>query len=189
MITRFTRLGTVRTLVWVLIAVLVVQPCAVALAQTQDECAAKLKDAGTKFDNGDFDGSIALINECLSKGDLPQKEKSRAYELLAMNYTSKSYLEQADNAIKKLLELVPNYKPNPDQYSPSFVARVEKVKSEMGAGAKPAEQPADQGGGSSTKWLLIGGGVVAAGVLGYLIFHKSSSETTASPLPGPPGTP
>ncbi len=189
MTTRFTDLRAVRTLIWVLVAALVIQPCASALAQTQDECAVKLKDAATKFDNGDFDGSIALINECLGKGDLPQKEKSRAYELLAMNYTSKSYLEQADNAIKKLLELVPNYKPNPDQYSPAFIARVEKVKSEMGAGEKPAEQPQEQGGGSSKTWMYVAGGVVVAGVLGYLIFHKSSSETTASPLPGPPALP
>lgn len=189
MTTKFATFRAVRGLAWVLIISLLIQPCAYVLAQTPDDCDAKLKDASAKFDNGDFDGSIALINECLSKGDLPQKEKSRAYELLAMNYTSKSYLEQADNAIKKLLDLVPNYKPNPDQYSPAFVARVEKVKSEMG-GKKEEAPPAEQGGGFDTKILLIGGGIVAAGVLGYFIFHKSSSESTpATPLPDPPALP
>jgi tetratricopeptide (TPR) repeat protein len=69
----------------------------------------KLKEAETKFYAGDFDSSIAILEDLLKRADFPVTKKKTAYELLAQNYLAKSYQEQARAAIKKLLELVPNY--------------------------------------------------------------------------------
>jgi hypothetical protein len=180
-------------LIWGLILFLTLEPCALSLAQTQSSCAAKLKQAETRFDSGDFDGSIVLLEECLKVGEITQQEKIRVYELLAQNYTSKSYLEQATNAIRSLLELVPNYRPDPDQYSPAFVAQVEQVRSEM---AREERKPVPKGkpekveeAGFPQTWHLIAGGAVVAGVAAYFIFKGEEEKTQVTNLPGPPGRP
>jgi len=184
----FTDRRWVLALIWTLVISLTLQPCSIIFAQTQDDCTAKIKEAEQKFYNGDFETSITLLENCLKTGNLSRREKERAYELLALNYQSKSYLEQANNAIKKLLELAPNYKPNPEQFPPTFVEQVEKVRKEM-EGEKPQKS---EGGGIPTKWLLIGGGVVVVGVIAYLVFKGGGGDGETVPakaLPEPPSLP
>lgn len=182
------------TLSWVLAYLLVFQPCVPALAQMQDDCAAKLKEAEQLFYNGDFDKSVEIIKDCLSKSDFPPSKEKDAYELLAQNYLAKSYLSEARTAIKKLLTLVPNYIPPAD--APDLAAEVARIKKEMGEQQKPAEpvaaQPAttDDGGFPQT-WHYIAGGVLVGGVVALLVLKKSdnASEPGVAALPEPPRLP
>jgi tetratricopeptide (TPR) repeat protein len=190
----------VAMVVWMLGILLLLQPCAPALAQTQSDCAAKLKEAEQDFYNGDFDSSITILKECLSKSDFPDARKKDAYELLAQNYLAKSYLEEARGAIRKLLELVPSYVPPKD--SPELVTEVENVKKEISEEKKPAEppppapvarqEPKSESGGFPQTWHLIAGGAVVAGVAALLLLGGGSDEAGKPPaaaLPGPPALP
>lgn len=196
-ITNFLQHRATTTVTWLLAYLLFLQPCAPALAQLQDDCSAKLKEAEQLFYNGDFDKSVALIKDCLSKSDFPVSKEKDAYELLAQNYLAKSYLSEARTAIKKLLALVPNYVPPAD--APDLVAEVAKVKKEMSEEQKPVETPVVQEvpppAQESTfpkTWHWIAGGALVTGVVLALALKGSKSETAtpaAEPLPGPPPVP
>ena len=182
------------TLVWMLAALLLLNPALPALAQIKDDCAAKLKDAEQRFNNGDFDTSIALVKECLAKADFSDAKKKDAYELLAQNYLAKSYLSEARSAVRKLLALVPDYDPPKD--SPELAAEVENVKKEMSdarkpTGTTPTQQQAAEGGGFPQTWHYIAGAAVVGGVVALLLLNKTDDESQPAvvPLPGPPPIP
>ncbi len=154
-------------------------------AQTQDACDEKIKQAEQKFYDGLFDDAIALLNSCLKESSITKQERARAHELLAKVYLGKDYQEQAENAIRKLIELVPSYTPNPDKDTPTYVALVEKVRSEQ---TKEGEQPGEQSPKEDGKpwytntWVLIGAGVVVVGVVAILLLTKKD-ETKEEPKP------
>ncbi len=149
-------------------------------AQSQDKCGDILKQAESKYEEGLLDETITLVNRCLDQKGLSLEESENAYKLLGKAYHAKGLLVQSKENLKKLLELIPNWRPNPDLETPSFVNLAEEVIKEMEAQkppppkTEPAEpkkeaekpvvpaQPRKKGG--STKWFLIGGGAVAAGV-------------------------
>ena len=130
---------------------------------------------------------------------------------------AKDYLEQAKQSIRKLLELVPNWQPDPDQDPPPFTRLVEKVRREMEEAKKgtapqtPVEQPLEKleiekpmeepiakpkpqknGGGKKFLWVGLGVGAIGVG-LGVLLF--GTSQVVGAPpsgieqLPDPPGGP
>ena len=194
--TNFMHHRTTVTLTWLLAYLFIFQPCVPALAQMQDDCTAKLKEAEQLFYNGDFDKSVAIIKDCLSKSDFPVAKEKDAYELLAQNYLAKSYVSEARTAIKKLLVLVPNYVPPAD--SPDLVAEVAKVKKELSEEERPAPTPvtktppATQESTFPQTWHWIAGVAVVTGVVLALVLKGSKSETpapAAEPLPGPPAIP
>jgi len=171
------------------------------LAPAQDDCQAKLQKAEEEFTNARFDEAIALLTGCLEKNAFASPaDKQRAYRLLGLSYLGKDYIEQAKSAINKLLDLMPLYKPDPEQDPPAYIQIFEKVKSEREqreAGTSGKKEPTKEvkpKKGSSAKWLLIGGGVVVAGV-GAAVALGGGGGTSAppvvppTPLPTPPPLP
>jgi len=180
------------SLAWALIASLVLQPCGAALAQTQTNCSSKLKQAEQKFSDALFDEVIVLLEPCMKDGNLTLEEKGRAYELLSKTYVAQSYIEQATTSIRKLLELVPNYKPNPERDTPPFIAQVEQIRNQMREEKEAAvTEPVTEAAFPQT-WHLIAGGAVVAGVAAYFVFKKEEAGVVPPPpsvLPGPPSLP
>ncbi|MDI6804342.1 MAG: hypothetical protein QME58_10935 [Bacteroidota bacterium] len=157
------------------------------MAQTQSSCDEKIKLAEQKFYDGLFDDAIALLNSCLKESSVTKQERARAHELLAKVYLGKDYQEQAESAIRKLLELVPSYTPNPDKDTPTYVALVEKVKSEQ---AQPKEQPEEQAKQDEKKswyentWVIVGAGVAVVGaVVAVLLLTKKEEDKKKPPTP------
>lgn len=187
-------------LIWTLIALFMLEPCSLALAEAQSDCAKNIKAAQKKFDEGDFDGSISLL-DCLTSADLSVKDKTAGYEILAQDYLSKNSTDQANSAVRKLLEVSPNYKPSEAQTSPAYVDLVEKIRAEMPketpkkkAESEPQPPPATQAkeepGFFAKNWMWIAGGAVAAGVIVAVVASKKSDNgTTPATLPDPPGRP
>ncbi|MDZ7360217.1 MAG: hypothetical protein ONB46_05755 [candidate division KSB1 bacterium] len=182
---------------WVFIGLLIIcMPLSVKVAQAQQDCPAKLQQAEQEFTNMRFDEAIALLTACLEKDGLTQPDKQRAYRLLGLAYLAKDYIEQAKNAINKLLDLAPMYQPDPDQDPPIFIQMFEKVKSEREqrqAGQQPPKEIKPKKGGGA-KWLLIGGLVVAAGGGAALALGGGGGGATTPPppsqtLPPPPSLP
>jgi len=171
-------------------------PLAAGLAQAQqkDDCQAQLFQAENEYRSGGFDKALTLINDCLNKGNPTEADRQRALKLQILVYIAKDYIEQAKVAINKLLDLVPNYEPDPAQDKPEYINIFEQVKQERNKPEPPApikEVKQKKGGGA--KWLLIGGGVVVAGV-GAALALGGGGTTPPPPggvttLPTPPPLP
>ena len=179
----------------------------------QEKCETALADAERQYNDGRLDDVIKTLESCLPAG-LKNEDKSKAYRLLGLTYMAKDYLEQAKQSIRKLLELVPNWQPDPDQDPPPFTHLVEEVRKEMkeAVSEKPVEQPQEkpteiekpreepimtptepQKRGSK-KFLWIGIGAAALG--GGLIAAFAGGGGSGGPinggperLPDPPGDP
>jgi hypothetical protein len=189
---------------WALSVALLLGPYSTAMVLAQGVCDKELADAEQRFYEGRFDEAIDLVNRCLNKSGLTDVEKVRAYKLMTMAYQAKDYEFQAREAINKLLELVPNYEPDPEQDLPQYVELVRKVKEELQQAQvtpqptepqKPAEPvttapPKKKRG---VPWLLIGGGVgvaaVAAAVLAGGGGGNGPPPPPPQPLPIPPDLP
>ena len=172
-------------------------------AQAQNQSARELTEAEAKLQAGRLNEAIAQARSCLEKSALDTAAHTRAYKLLGKAYYAKGLLDAAKENLRKLLGLIPEWRPDPEKDSPSFQIMVEEVIQEMktekqaqqpGPAAqdvkkpddKPATVPSPRKSGGR-KWLLIGGGgAVAAGAAAFLIFR---SEEKVSRLPDPPALP
>lgn len=173
-------------------------------AQAQNQCDKELTEAEAKLQVGRLNEAIAQAKNCLEKSVLDTVEHTRAYKILGKAYYAKGLLDAAKENFRKLLGLIPEWRPDPEKDSPSFQIMVEEViqemKNEKQAQQQPApaapdvEKPDDKPAtvpsprkSGSRKWLLIGGGgTVAAGAAAFLIFR---GEEKVSRLPDPPALP
>lgn len=94
----------------------------------QDNCKSELKEAEEKYNIGFFSEALEILNACLNKSNLSQEEKLSAYRLQALAYLAKDLQYLAKRSIQKILELEPNYEPDPIQDPPSFTQLVEEAK-------------------------------------------------------------
>lgn len=150
------------------------------MAQTQNVCDEKIKQAEQKFYDGLFDDAIAILNNCLKESSVTKQERARAHELLAKVYLGKDYQEQAENAIRKLLELVPSYTPNPDKDTPTYVALVEKIRAQQPQEKEEPqatdEQKNDKAWYENT-WVIVGASVAVVGaVVAVLLLTKKEEK-------------
>ena len=174
-------------------------------AQSIEACAEELKEAQNKYDTGRFDEVIEIVNECLSNENLSQENKRKAYRLLGLTYVAKDYLAEAKTAVSKLLDIVPNYKPDPEQDPPTYVniiseeikerKNVEKEKevSIVESSAAEKKQVDSTEKQSNSLWWYIGGGVVVLVAVVVLALGGGDSsgngEDDKNDLPGPPDLP
>jgi hypothetical protein len=119
--------------------------------------------------------------------------------LLGKTHHAKRLLDSARTYLRKLLEIIPSWRPDPENDSPSFQqlaaeviqefevarqAREQKAKPALPQEIKPESKPPS---GGKKKWLWIGGGTIAAGTAAFLI--SRGSDNTPVRLPDPPEVP
>jgi tetratricopeptide (TPR) repeat protein len=187
----------------VLILAMMVTPvldCVVPLlARPQEKCSVELTEAESKYQEGQLDEAIALVRRCLDKDDITLEESERAYKLIGKAYHAKGLLAESKENLRKLLKLIPNWRPNPDIETPSFLRLADEVIKEMEAEkAKEAlpviaepkkeepkvEPPVKKGGGK--KFIFIGGAGVAAAAVAVIFLLSGGGDKQ---LPGPPPLP
>jgi tetratricopeptide (TPR) repeat protein len=161
----------------------------------QSQCRTELAEAESRYREGRFEETIAIVNRCLDKGGMTEEERKQAYRLLGKTYIAKDYLDEAREAIKRLLELVPNFEADPVQDPPTFTEMVKDVKNELEKTDLPppplGEIPEKKNGGSK-KWLLLGGVVLAGGAAAILLSGGTDGPAPSAPslpLPAPPSFP
>ena len=186
-ITHFIQHSASTTVAWVLACVFLLQPCVPALAQTSDECTAELRVAEQLFYNGDFDKSVAILKECLGKPGFPEAGKKDAYVLLAQNYLAKTYLDDARDAIRRLLKLVPDFVPPPD--SPELAAEVDRMKKEIKKDEALGPPPHPPTADFPQTWHYIVGGAVVGGVVAILLLKDDAVNGADDVIKGPMGLP
>ncbi len=168
----------------------------VAVVKAQDECKTILAEAEKNYQERRFDDVIDLLSRCLPSG-FTEGEKPQAYRLLSLAYLAKDYRNPAREAIKKLLELAPNYAPDLAQDPEPFINLVNELRKqqpqEQPGEKPPAQVPPAKKGGSKKKWLWIGLGTVALGGGAAAILggggKKDSSVPPIEKLADPPGAP
>lgn len=153
------------------------------MAQTQSACDEKIKQAEQKFYDGLFDDAITLLNSCLKESSVTKQERARAHELLAKVYLGKDYQEQAENAIRKLLELVPTYTPNPDKDTPTYVALVEKIRSQQPEEPQATDEQKKDKAWYENTWVIVGAGVAVVGAVVAVILLSKKEEKKEPPPP------
>ena len=163
------------------------------IAQSQEVCTKQLAQAENDYNRGRFDEAISMITECLGKSGIIEQERMRAYRLLGLAYLAKDYLEDARSAIRKLLDMVPNYKSDPVQDPPPFTKLIEEIKLEPSG--KPVKDTVEvEMTSGSKKWYFIGGGIVVAGGVAAAILlsgngNGNDNDNGGDSFPMPPSRP
>ena len=188
---RFSNISFVGILVLLLLITPMGRNYGTIYAQSYNECEKQLSTAQKKMETGKFDEAIKLITECLNKDGISNETKKQAYRLLGLTYIAKDYLGDAREAIGKLLDVVPNYQPNPDQDPPSFVNIVNEQIAERSKPVQPVKKPpVNEEKSSNSIWYWIGGGVlVVAAVVIVLLSGGNDTPPQNNDLPEPPDLP
>lgn len=96
-------------------------------SQTKDKCTVQLDSAQQAYDIGNFTEAINLIESCLSTKELSEIDKITAYRLLGLVYIADNLKKEADNAVRNLLIMVPNYKSDPEKDPPSLKRIIDEI--------------------------------------------------------------
>ena len=124
--------GAILTTAWLLAAL----PVA---AQDDMACEGAISQAESSYFEGRFDEAVQSLNRCLSEGAFTGQEEEKAYTLLGKVYFAKGLEDQAVVSLRKLMAIVPDYRPDPTREPPDFMALVEQVRRELALAAPPSE--------------------------------------------------
>ncbi len=172
-------------------------PAFSAPLQTGADFEDEFQIAKQNYDNSKWAAAIEHLQKCLAAPELSDNQKMQAWRLLAHTYLAEKLENQAKEAIRSLLEIVPDYSPDPVDDKPSFAKLVEiekqKIIEEQKISASiPADSsaaftaPSDNGKKHKKKWYIIGGvGLVATGTVLYLVTRPKEEQD----LPMPPSLP
>jgi len=100
-------------------------------AQDKTVCADSLKEAEANYNAGNWQESMRLINECLSEPNISETERGEAYRLLGLVYIAQELEKEANDAVKNLLLMVPNYETDPDRDPPPFTKMIDDISQQL----------------------------------------------------------
>jgi tetratricopeptide (TPR) repeat protein len=177
--------------IWSLLVTTIMAPVGSVYAQTTQSPTDIIKEAEQLYTIGRFDEAIKMLTELLERKDISEDQKLRAYRLLGLSYIAKDFLEDARSAIRKLLDMVPDYMSDPVQDPPPFTRMVEEVKQIREEELDDELLPLipEQKKNNKTMWMVIGGSVVAVGVLVAVLVSGGGNGGETNPLPEPPDLP
>ena len=113
-----------------------------AMQARAQACEDELAQADELYAQGQFDQAIRLLDRCLDKPEAAEAERQQAYQLKGLALVGKGLESDARETVRRLLELVPNYEPDPAEAPPQFVEMVEEVKRERAQEEAPAQEEA-----------------------------------------------
>jgi hypothetical protein len=96
-------------------------------AQTIDQCTQQLISAEEEYQLRKWNESIKSIEKCLTKPNLSEIEKGKAYRILSLVYIAIQSEKEANKAVKNLLIMVPNYKIHPDKDPPALQKYIDDI--------------------------------------------------------------
>ena len=107
---------------------LVALAAALAVPAAAQSCGSALARAEASYQSGDFDATISRLTACLDAGSLSSEDRRQAYRLVGLSYIGKDREADARDAVARLLEVAPNYEPDPALDPPPFVRMVEETR-------------------------------------------------------------
>ena len=154
-----------------------------ALAQESDSCDTSLAQAQEAYYAAEFETAADRLRPCTQAQTLPDSVRARMYRLLSFVYLGQNDETAARQAVGSLLDLEPDYAPDPTQDRPDFVALVEEAKKRRRARAE-ADEDEDR---RWVRWTL-GAAAAALGTAAVLLLGggDSGDGTESLPPPQPP---
>lgn len=110
-----------------------------AVPAAAQNCDTALDDASEQYRAGYFDEAIELLTDCLERNAFDAEERRRVYRLLGLSYIGKDREQDARAAVRALLEVAPDYQPDPAVDPPPFVQLVEEMN--QATPPPPVERP------------------------------------------------
>ena len=144
------------------------------------DCDTALEDALESFGQRDYIQIITLMTDCPPELLVDKTQKTMAYDLLLQAYFVTGQVDSAKGSLNSLLDLQPDYAPQPPLYSEKFIGMVEQVKRERVQGESASI--------FRSKWFWVGG-VAVSSVAAFLIFGGSGDPALLPEAPDPPGGP
>lgn len=92
------------------------------------QCGTALANAERQYNNGDFDTVIQRLSNCLDQNAFTIDQRREAYRLIGLSYIGKDREAEARQAVRSLLEVAPNYQPNPEVDPPPFSRMVNEER-------------------------------------------------------------
>ena len=151
-------------------------------AQTKDQCAEQLDKAEEEYQAGKWTEAIELIEQCLKKENVGELERGRAYRILGLVYIAIQLEKEANDAVKNLLIMVPNYKVDPVKDPPSLQKIIDNMAQTLNpkiTGITP--NMADQGD-KGFKLTVTGANFVYGSVVKFNGAAKSTTYISATEL-------
>ena len=146
-----------------------------------------------QVDNGEFDGAILTLDAAvrrLATEPAQAHDLSVGYLYLGIAYVAKGHEAAARAKFREALKQAGDLSLSPEKFAPKIINAFEAARAELGPTAeatpspRPTVSPTPSKGGGSAKWILIGGGVVAAGGAAVALSSKSATPTpTPTPTP------
>ena len=90
------------------------------IAQSELKCDEQLTLAEEKYNVGNWQEAIELIEQCLNTKDVSEIERGGAYRLLGLVYIATELEKDAIDALRNFLIMVPNYKVDPERDPPQL---------------------------------------------------------------------
>jgi len=142
------------------------------------DCDTALEDALESFGQRDYIRIITFMTDCPPELLVDKTQKIMAYDLLLQAYFVTGQVDSAKGSLNSLLDLQPDYAPQPPLYSEKFIGMVEQVRKERVQGESASI--------FHNKWFWVGG-VAASSVAAFLIFGGSGDPALLPEAPDPPG--
>ena len=172
-ITRLRR--THRLVHLVLVLSMVLNPGWIAGIQAQERCETALAEARKSYGMARFSEAIQRLQPCLEENHLEKGQLAEGYELMALSHLALFEDRKAGPFIQKLLEVRPDYRPDPSIYPGSFIRLFEEAQEQQQRLKKQRLR---------RKRLWIGSAVAVIGAtVAYFLLRSDP------PLPGPPSFP
>ncbi|MCH8034911.1 MAG: IPT/TIG domain-containing protein [Bacteroidetes bacterium] len=123
------------TFVVLLILIFVISPIPLkysqAIAQVDTLCEKLMNEAEVEYRAGRWTEAIDHINQCLGEPKITEVEKGTAYRLLGLVYIAIELEKEANEAVRNLLLMVPNYKIDPDRDPPQLKRIIDDVSQKL----------------------------------------------------------
>jgi hypothetical protein len=147
-----------------------------ASAQAPADCPARLAEGRSAYLAAAFTKAVMQVAPCARAASSPDSTRARAYRLLSFVRLAQNDKPAARRAVEGLLDVQPQYMPDPDRDRPDFVALVRAAKADR----RPAAEP------NTRRWLrwALGAAAVALGVAAAVLLG-GSDEGSPAPLPAP----
>ncbi len=107
-------------------------------------CQEILEEANTLYSRGAFDETIQLLDQCLESDELDETLRKTAYRLKGLSFIGKGLEVDARESVKRLLQLVPSYEPDPVMDPPNFIDMIVEVRQEIQTQLTPESEQAQE---------------------------------------------
>ena len=163
---------------WGMVSIIVLLFIGLVSPLNAQDCEAALEDALESLIEQDYEQIIVLLTDCPPDRLIEPSQKIMAYKLLSLAYFVTDQEDASRVAMNSLLDLEPDFNPQPPQYSRQFIGLLEDVRDSRTVTEKRSIL--------RSKWFWIGGAAVTATTVFLLAGGKKEADMLPE-APDPPG--